>query len=244
MRPPGRNPRLPPNRAGVVFKSFSLTQRRRRRISHSSPTTRSTTLLFMRILLRKNPSKGQEQKLVLVHWSTIIDALPDPFVLTSSDECDDPLEGAAGEPDRVEGVTTTDPNPAPVTTAETTDVGNAWTPKSCLRVAHAPSKGHTVTFKDPLLKFHFYYHPDPNDIWSRCGLPMRPIRKSFTSFLLILGRSPASHSETPAESYLLSKGSPCYIDSIQPSTVSFFATRAFVLQSHTIVVYALVFFSV
>ena len=41
---------------------------------------------------QKTPSKRQG------HWSTIIDALPDPFVLTSSDECDDPLEG--GQSDR------------------------------------------------------------------------------------------------------------------------------------------------
>ena len=35
---------------------------------------------------QKTPNKRQG------HWAAIMDALPDPFVLTSSDECDDPLE--------------------------------------------------------------------------------------------------------------------------------------------------------
>ncbi len=100
-----------------------------------------------------------------------------------------------------------------------------WTLKSCLRAANAPSKGHAVAFKDPLLQFHFYYYPNPNDIWSRCGLLMRPARKSFISFLLTLDRSPASHSRTPETSYLLNKGPPCYIDWIQPSTVFFSSIR-------------------
>ena len=131
---------------------------------------------------QKSPSKRQG------HWSTIIAALPDPFVLTSSDEFDDPLEEGgqsetegptAGVPDKVKGITTKDSDLAPVIPAETTDVGDPWTPKSCFRAANAPSKGHTVRFKESLLKFHFYYYPDPDDIWSRCGLSMRPTRKSF-----------------------------------------------------------------
>jgi len=134
---------------------------------------------------QKNQSKGQEQE--QKHLFNDIDTLPDPFILTSSDECDDPLQGGqnetisavAGEPDRVKGVTTTDFDPAPVTTAGAAGAGNAWTPKSCLRAANASPKGHTVSFKDPLLKFHFYHYPDPNDIWSQCGLSMRPTRKSF-----------------------------------------------------------------
>ena len=159
---------------------------------------------------QKNPSKGQEQKKKQKkNQEYTIDTLPDPFVLTSSDECDDPLEGAqsetngatAGEPDKIKGLTTTDSDPASVTAAETADVGDAWTPKSCLRATSAPSKGHTVSFKDPLLRFHFYHYPDPNDIWSLCGLSMRPTRKSFAFFLLFLGHSPASHSQTPAISY-------------------------------------------
>ena len=170
---------------------------------------------------QKTPSKRQG------HWSTIIDALPDPFVLTSSDEFDDPLEGGrsgskgptAGVADKVEGITTKDSGAAPVTSAETTDAGNPWALKSCLRAADAPSKGHTVRFKESLVKFHFYCYPDPDDIWSRCGLPMRLTRKSFTSILLIFGDSPASYSETPETSYLLIKGSPCYMDWIQASTV-------------------------
>jgi len=155
---------------------------------------------------QKNQSKGQEQE--QKHLFNI-DTLPDPFILTSSDECDDPLEGgqsetkgaAAGEPDRVKGVTTTDFDPAPVTTADAAGAEKAWALKSCLRAANASPKGHTVSFKDPLLKFHFYYYPDPNDIWSQCGLSMRPTRKSFISFLLILGHSPASHRQTLSLSY-------------------------------------------
>jgi hypothetical protein len=147
--------------------------------------------------VQKNQSQGQE--LEQKHLFNNIDTLPDPFILTSSDECDDPLGGqsdatkgaTAGEPDRV---TTTESGLAPVTTADPASVGNAWIPKSCLRAANASRKGHTVSFKDPLLKFHFYYHPDPNDIWSQCGLSMRPTRMSFSSFLLTLGHSPASHS--------------------------------------------------
>ena len=148
---------------------------------------------------QKNPSKRQERKNKKEYT---IDNLPDPFVLTSSDECDDPLEGGegetngatAGEPDKIEELSTTDSGPDSVTSAETADVDDARTPKSCLRAPSAPSKGRTVSFKDPLLKFHFYYYPDPNDIWSLCGLSMRPTRKSFTFFLPILGHSPASHS--------------------------------------------------
>jgi len=138
---------------------------------------------------QKNQSKGQEQEQEQEqkHLFSNIDTLPDPFILTSSDECDDPLEGgqnetigaAAGKSDMVEGVTTTDFVPVPVTTADAAGVENAWTPKSCLRAANASPKGHTVSFKDPLLKFHFYHYPDPNDIWSQCGLSMRPTRKSF-----------------------------------------------------------------
>ncbi len=80
---------------------------------------------------QKNPSKEQEQEQKQKRWSTIIEALPDPFVLTSSDKCDDPLGGGqsetkrltAGEPAKVNGVTTTDSDPVPVTTAETIDIG-------------------------------------------------------------------------------------------------------------------------
>ena len=133
----------------------------------------------------------------------------------------------AGAPDKVDGITTKNSDLTPVTTAETTDVGNAWTPKSCLCAGNAPSEGHTVTFKESLLKFHFYYYPDPDDIWSRCGLSMCPTCKSFTPILLIFGDSPASHSQPPT-SYLLSKGSPCHIDWIQAGAVFFLATRAFV----------------
>ena len=137
---------------------------------------------------KRNPSKGQEQEREQEHLFKHIDNLPDPFVLTSDDECDDPLEGGqsetkaatVGEPDTVEGSTMTDSGPARIITADPADVGDAWTPKSCLRAVNAPSKGRTVSFKDPLLKFHFYYYPDPNDIWSQCGLSMRPTRKSFT----------------------------------------------------------------
>jgi hypothetical protein len=141
--------------------------------------------------VQKGPSKGQEQEPKLLFNN--IHTLPDPFILTSSDECEDPLEGSetkgpiAGEPDKVNGVTKANSGPAPVTTAGSAGVGNAWTPRSCLRAANASPKGHTVSFKDPLLKFHFYYHPDPNDIWGQCGLSMRPTRKSFKYFLLILG---------------------------------------------------------
>ena len=156
---------------------------------------------------QKDSSKGQEQEQKYLFNN--IDTLPDPFILTSSDERDDPLEGGqsetkgatAGEPDKVKGVTITNSDPAPVTTTDTACVGSAWTPKSCLRAANTSRKGHTVSFKDPLLKFHFYYYPDPNDIWSQCGLSMRPTRKSFTSFLLIVGHSPASHSQTLSLSY-------------------------------------------
>ena len=88
-----------------------------------------------------------------------------------------------------------------VTTVVPADVGNAWTPKSCLRAANAPPKGHTVSLKDPLLKIPFYYYPDPNDIWSRCGLSMRPTRKSFTSTPLIVSDLHASYNQTPKMSY-------------------------------------------
>jgi hypothetical protein len=97
--------------------------------------------------------------------------------LTSDDVCDDPLEGGqsetkcatAGEPDTVKAVTTADSDPASVTSADPAGVGIAWTPKSCLRAANAFPKGHTVSFKDRLLKLHFYYYLDPDDIWSQCG---------------------------------------------------------------------------
>ena len=156
---------------------------------------------------QKNSSKEQEQE--KKYTINDIYTLPDPFVLTSDDECDDPVEGGLSEtkggtdvePDRAKGAPTADSDSESVTTVGPADVGDAWTRKSCLRAANASPKGHTVSFKDPLLKFHFYYYPDPNDIWSRCGLSMRPTRKSFTSTPLIVSDSPASHSQTPAKSY-------------------------------------------
>ena len=46
--------------------------------------------------------------------------------------------------------------------------------------------------KDPFPKFYFHHHPDPDDIWSQCGLLMRLTRKSFTIFprVLALTRKP------------------------------------------------------
>ena len=155
---------------------------------------------------QKNPSKEQAQKQEYLFAN--IDTLPDPFILTSGDESDDSLEGEQSE---MEGVTATDSDTPSVTTAEPADERNAWGLKSCLRGAKVPSKGHTVSFKDPLIKFHFYHYPDPDDIWSRCGLSMRPTRKSFASVLLSPGHSPASYSQTPAIRYCLSKDSPCYV---------------------------------
>src|SRR5258706_8242621 len=42
---------------------------------------------------QKNPSKEQEQEQEQEHLVANIDALPDPFVLTSDNECGDSLEG-------------------------------------------------------------------------------------------------------------------------------------------------------
>ena len=153
---------------------------------------------------QETASKEQKQK--QEYLFATIDTLPDPFVLTSEDECDGSAEG--GQSDR-EGATTTNSDPTALTTAEPTDERNARAPKSCFRGAKVPPKGRTVTFKDPLIKFHFYYYPDPDDIWSRCGLSMRPTRKSFTTFLLISGHSPAGYSQTPEIRHWLIKSSPC-----------------------------------
>jgi len=154
-----------------------------------------------------NLSKVKEQEQAYKQLLNDIVNLPDPFLLTSEDESDDPSEGAtSGEPERVEGITATNSDPAPITTADPAGVRDAKTLKSCLHTANAPPKGLTVSFKDPLLKFHFYHYPDPNDIWSQCGLPLRLNRKSSLSFLLTLDHSHASYSQTLGISYWTKRG--------------------------------------
>ena len=220
MKNPARKPLGAANTSANMGKtSKASTKATRRRVSHAKGDKENVPHIFsdsdneddhpaqnaLALSAQKNASK--EQKKQEYHF-TDIDSLPDPFVLTTSDECDDSLEEGQSE---IEGDTTTDSDVPAVTTAELADEHNARVPKSCLRGAKAPPKGRTVSFKDPLIKFHFYHYPDPDDIWSRCGLSMRPTRKSFTSFLLISGRSPAGYSQTPAIRYRLSKGSPRYI---------------------------------
>ena len=134
-------------------------------------------------LQKRDPNKGQGQVKEKLLYT--IETLPDPFVLTSEDECDDPFEGgqsktrgaAAEEPNGGKGVIAANLNSALTTTAGPAAVIRAGASKSCLRVANAPSKSLAVSFKNPLPQFHFYHYLDPDEIWSQCGLPMR---KSFT----------------------------------------------------------------
>ena len=131
-------------------------------------------------LARRDPSKDQERVQAQDQLLYDIKTLPDPFLLTSEDECDEPFEGGQQETtgNSARGAIATNFDPTLITTA--TAVISAS--KSCLRAANAPPKGLTVSFKDPLLRFHFYHYPDPNDIWSLCGLPMRLTCKSFIIF--------------------------------------------------------------
>ena len=46
-------------------------------------------------------------------------------------------------------------------------------PPTCVMLGLRNCGELEVSFKDPLLKFHFYHYPDSNDIWSQCGLSMR-----------------------------------------------------------------------
>ena len=194
VKPRARKPLAPANaNANPRKKSKAASKPSRRRVQVVLTHAREEKENFPQVssdeiddplqTAHAHPAQEQEKKYTVNNIYT----LPDPFVLTSDDECDDPL-GGKGATDSV-------------TTVGPADVGNAWIPKSCLRAANASPKGHTVSFKDPLLKFHFYYYPDPNDIWSQCGLSMRPTRKSFTSTLLIVSDLPASYSQTPAMSH-------------------------------------------
>ena len=137
------------------------------------------------VLRKRDPNKGQGQVKEKLLYT--IETLPDPFILTSEDECDDPFEGsqsetrgaAAGEPDGGKGVIAANLNPALMITAGPAAVIRAGASKSSLRVANAPFKGPAVSFKNPLPQSHFHRYLDPDDIWSQCGLPMRKSSSFF-----------------------------------------------------------------
>ena len=197
VKPPSRKPLGAANTATKKPKTISkptrhriqvvLTHTKQEKENHlplSSDSDEIDDPLQATQFAKRNLSKGKGQEQVPVHAQSIynIENLPDPFLLTSEDECDDSFEGgqimtrkATEEPDSTKGAMSTSFDPTSMTTA-----GPASASKSCLRASNAPPKGLTVLFKDPLVKYHFYHYPDPNDIWSRCGLPMRLTCKSFT----------------------------------------------------------------
>ena len=55
-------------------------------------------------------------------------------------------------------------DPVPITTAGPAAAISASALNLCLHMANAPPTGLAVSFRDPLLKIHFYHHPDPNDM--------------------------------------------------------------------------------
>lgn len=205
MKPPARKPLGAANTATKKLKSISkptrhriqvvLTHTKQEKENHPSLSSDSDEiddpLQATQLAKRsRNLSKGKGQEQVPEHAQSIynIENLPDPFLLTSEEECDDSFEGdqiqtreTKEEPDSTEGAMSTSFDPSSMTTA-----GPASASKSCLRASNAPPKGLTVLFKDPLVKYHFYHYPDPNDIWSRCGLPMRLTCKSFTILAMSL----------------------------------------------------------
>ena len=123
----------------------------------------------------KNRDKGQVQEHVQLLDDN--DTFPDPFGRQRETK-----KATAGEPDKAKGVITSNPEPAPIITADPTGVCDAKTLKPCLSAANAPPKDRAVSLKDPFIKLHYYHHPDPNNIWSRGGLPIRITREFFNVF--------------------------------------------------------------